>query len=599
MERLTSTDPQRIGAYNLISRLGAGGMGRVYLARSDRGRIVALKLVHHELAVREEFRIRFRQEVDAARRVGGQWTAPVLDADTEAAVPWVATGYMAGPSLREVVGQDHGPLGVRSVRILAAGLAHALTDIHAAGLIHRDLKPSNVLVTIDGPRVIDFGIARALEASEEPGLTRTGQLIGSPGFMAPEQVSGATVTPACDVFCLGTLLAYAATGSLPFGEAESIGGLPALLIRISQDEPDLDRVPEELRDLVRDCLHKDPARRPTPAQILARVGADHTVADGKARESWLPASLIEGIARASTSLLDHEDDRPRTTPPVGPGHTEVVPPHPHNTPPPPGIPGTGTPTGGTGRDAATLVGAHSHPGGPAAPPPPPYNLPPHGGTPPPGHGYGYGYPHPHTPPPYLPQPPQNGGGQVGIAKLIGVGLVVALLAGGAVFAIMQSQKGDPEAKGGTHTASGAPGTSTDPNGSGGNGGKSGDVPASTPNTTPTNPQAATPNDSVPSAYLGDWVGSLGGQTWRIRLAPGRVGDSVMDLSMTADGLSCGWTATLVRGGGSVEVSATNLTYSSGGGCSSGPASSLSLGSDGTLHRDTYSSAKSPKVYYRG
>lgn len=196
MEKLGSGDPQQIGAYRLLARLGAGGMGDVYLARSDRGRTVAVKLVRRELAAQEEFRARFRQEVQAARQVGGFWTAPVLDADTEADVPWVATGYVAGPSLQRVVGRDHGALPERSVRILTAGLAHALKDIHAAGIVHRDLKPSNVLVTIDGPRVIDFGIARALETvGGESGLTRTGALVGSPGFMAPEQVRGTGSRP--------------------------------------------------------------------------------------------------------------------------------------------------------------------------------------------------------------------------------------------------------------------------------------------------------------------------------------------------------------------------------------------------------------------
>lgn len=191
MEKLGPGDPQRIGVYRLLARLGAGGMGHVYLARSDRGRTVAVKLVREELAEQEEFRNRFRQEVQAARRVGGAWTAPVLDADTEAAIPWLATGYVAGPSLQSVISQDHGPLPERSVKILAAGLANALKDIHAAGLIHRDLKPSNVLVTIDGPRVIDFGIARALETVTDGGLTRTGALVGSPASWHPSRC-GAT-----------------------------------------------------------------------------------------------------------------------------------------------------------------------------------------------------------------------------------------------------------------------------------------------------------------------------------------------------------------------------------------------------------------------
>ncbi|WP_141726754.1 serine/threonine-protein kinase, partial [Streptomyces niveus] len=270
MEKLTAGDPQRIGAYRLLARLGAGGMGQVYLARSDRGRTVAVKLVRKELAEQDEFRNRFRLEVAAARRVGGAWTAPVLDANTEAAVPWVATGYVAGPSLQDIVSGPHGPLPARSVRILGSGLAHALQDIHGAGLIHRDLKPSNVLVTIEGPKVIDFGIARALETVTGAGLTGTGGLVGSPGFMAPEQVRGTPITPACDVFCLGSVLAYAATGHLPFGTADT--AVHVLMFRIAQEEPNLTELPEGLRELVADCLKKDPSLRPTPAQILARVG---------------------------------------------------------------------------------------------------------------------------------------------------------------------------------------------------------------------------------------------------------------------------------------------------------------------------------------
>jgi serine/threonine protein kinase len=305
MEKLGAGDPQRIGAYRLLARLGAGGMGHVYLARSDRGRTVAVKLVREDLAAQEEFRARFRQEVRAARRVGGHWTAPVLDADTEAEVPWVATGYVAGPSLQQVVGRDHGALPERSVRILAAGLAHALQDIHAAGIVHRDLKPSNVLVTIDGPRVIDFGIARALETQAGDGLTRTGSLVGSPGFMAPEQVRGDRVTPASDVFCLGSVLAYAATGTLPFGSSSS--GVHALMFRIAQEEPDLSGVPEGIADLVRDCLRKDPATRPTLHRILDRTGAEDTVSGGRSRDPWLPGTLVAQLGRHAVQLLDTED----------------------------------------------------------------------------------------------------------------------------------------------------------------------------------------------------------------------------------------------------------------------------------------------------
>ncbi|MFB6756218.1 serine/threonine-protein kinase [Streptomyces sp. NPDC056353] len=316
MRKLGGGDPQHIGAYRLLGRLGAGGMGHVYLARSDRGRTVAVKLVREELAALEEFRERFRQEVESARRVGGHWTAPVLDADTEAAVPWVATGYVAGPSLQQVVGHDHGALPERSVRTLGAGLAHALQDIHAAGIVHRDLKPSNVLVTIDGPRVIDFGIARALETVTDGGVTRTGALVGSPGFMAPEQVRGDRVTPACDVFCLGSVLAYAATGNLPFGSANS--GVHALMFRIAQEEPDLTGVPEGIADLVRDCLRKDPAARPGLAEVLERTGAQDTVTGGRSRDPWLPSALVAQLGRHAVRLLDTENPE-SPGPPDAPG----------------------------------------------------------------------------------------------------------------------------------------------------------------------------------------------------------------------------------------------------------------------------------------
>jgi serine/threonine protein kinase len=310
MEQLRADDPQRIGSYRLLGRLGTGGMGRVFLARSDRGRTVAVKLVRAELAAQEEFRSRFRREVRAARRVGGSWTAPVLDADTEADIPWVATGYVAGPSLQQVL-KDYGPLPERSVMVLAAGLAQALADIHTAGLVHRDLKPSNVMITIDGPRVIDFGIARALEtvADGSATLTHTGAMVGSPAFMSPEQVRGDRVTPACDVFCLGSVLAYAATGLQPFGAAGS--GVHAQMFRIVQEPPDLDAVPEGLRELVTACLVKEPELRPSLAEVLARIeggqkeeAAQETPA-GRV-EPWLPGAIVAQLGRHAVQLLELE-----------------------------------------------------------------------------------------------------------------------------------------------------------------------------------------------------------------------------------------------------------------------------------------------------
>ncbi|WUS97477.1 MFS transporter [Streptomyces sp. NBC_00708] len=297
MKPLTAEDPTRIGPYRLIARLGAGGMGLVYLGRSDVGRTVAVKVVQREYAARTEFRRRFAREVGAARRVGGSWTAGVLDADIEAEVPWVATQYVPGPDLTTVVGADYGPLPEHSVRVLANRLALALAAVHGAGLIHRDLKPSNVLVTVDGPMVIDFGIARAMDNLTDGSLlTRTGMLIGSPGFMSPEQVRGLELTPASDVFCLGAVLVYAATGRLLFGATDT--GLNAHLFRIAEDEPDLTGVPASLLDLVRACLAKSPVDRPTPAEIADRTaGGEHGV--------WLPGEVLAELGRRSARLLDY------------------------------------------------------------------------------------------------------------------------------------------------------------------------------------------------------------------------------------------------------------------------------------------------------
>ncbi|WP_413800539.1 protein kinase domain-containing protein [Streptomyces iranensis] len=352
MEDLGAEDPRWIGEYRLLRRLGAGGMGRVFLAHSARGRTVAVKLVQTELAQQAEFRRRFKQEVRAAQRVGGAWTAPVLDADTEAATPWVATGYIAGPSLHAIVAES-GRLPERTVRIMAHGLTQALRDIHDAGLVHRDLKPSNVLVTIDGPRVIDFGIARALETVTDGILTRSGAVVGSPGFMSPEQVRGERVTPASDVFCLGSVLAYAATGRQPFGTADS--GVHAVMYRIAQEEPDLEGLPEGLRDLVTDCLKKAPDDRPSLEALLERTaGADD---DG---EPWLPGTLVAQLGRHAVQLLEVET-------PAGPG----VPARPA-VPPVAGAAGPAVPPPPVAPPSAT-----SYPLAPAEPPtPPPPTTPP-------------------------------------------------------------------------------------------------------------------------------------------------------------------------------------------------------------------------------
>ncbi|WP_030777488.1 serine/threonine-protein kinase [Streptomyces sp. NRRL S-920] len=316
MRALAPGDPAYIGRYRLLGRLGEGGMGRVYLGRSEGGRTVALKVIQDELARVPEFRQRFAREIAAARRVGGQWTAAVLDADTDAASPWVATQYILGPSLHEVVAEDYGPLPEHSVRTLANRLALALEAVHGAGLVHRDLKPANVLVTVDGPRVIDFGIARALDVLDtlvgDGARTRTGMLIGSPGFMSPEQARGRELGPASDVFCLGSVLAYAATGRQPFG-VTGTGGMHAQLFRIAEDEPDLDGVPESLLPLVRDCMRKEPARRPAPREIAERTS-------GLRAGPWLPGEVLEQVGRHAAQLLDFDapgqaPSRPGALPP--------------------------------------------------------------------------------------------------------------------------------------------------------------------------------------------------------------------------------------------------------------------------------------------
>ncbi|MEU9954498.1 serine/threonine-protein kinase [Streptomyces sp. NPDC050982] len=310
----------RIGRYRLLRTLGAGGMGRVCLARSEGGRTVAVKLIKPELAAEPEFRERFRLEVAAARRVSDRWTAPVLDADTEAETPWVATGYIAGPSLEHIVSPNgHGPLPAPSVRTLAHGLASALLDIHGAGLVHRDLKPSNVLITIDGPRVIDFGIARALDAVPGSTPTSSGVLVGSPRFMSPEQLRDEPVGPAADVFCMGTVLAYAATGQTPFGGGGS-GGVHAVMFRIAQEEPDLTGIEEPVRGLIADCLAKDPAARPTPQEVVERM---RPVATGASSPPWLPAQIIAELGRSAVQLLD-TDTPPHASAMAAPAPTAFV-----------------------------------------------------------------------------------------------------------------------------------------------------------------------------------------------------------------------------------------------------------------------------------
>jgi hypothetical protein len=257
-------DPAAVGPFAIQGRLGRGAMGAVYLARSPGGRVVAVKVVRDELAGDSGFRARFAREIDAARRVSGAFTAAVVDADPSADRPWLATEYLPGPTLQKAI-ETSGPLPPDAVRSLASGLAEALAAIHASGLVHRDLKPSNIVLSGNGPRVIDFGIARALE---EASLTATGMVIGTPGYLSPEQITGTGVGPASDVFALGAVLVFAASGRGPFAS----GSPASLLHRIVNEQPHIPPLPGPLHDVVRRCLARDPAERPTPAEVLRILG---------------------------------------------------------------------------------------------------------------------------------------------------------------------------------------------------------------------------------------------------------------------------------------------------------------------------------------
>ncbi|ARF73467.1 serine/threonine protein kinase [Kitasatospora albolonga] len=576
MDQLRPDDPHRIGAYRLLGRLGEGGMGQVFLARSDRGRTVALKLVRRELAEQPEFRARFRQEVRAAHQVGGAWTAPVLDSDTEAAVPWVATGYVAGPSLHRVVSGRpgapvaesgaYGPLPIRSVQLLGSGLAHALQHIHGAGLIHRDLKPSNVLLTIDGPRVIDFGIARALESLPDGDLTRTGSMIGSPGFMAPEQVRGERVTPACDVFCLGSVLAYAASGRLPFGTADS-GGVHALMFRITQEDPDLTGVPAELTGLVRECLAKDPAARPSTDELLARLG------EARADEPWLPATLIAQLGRQAVGLLDAEDPEQPTRPGTPPASVHALPTQVAPVPAPP-APVTPPPT----------------------PTPPPYahqpqHQPPYGQSYGPGPAYNTPLPPAYFAPATAPTPVRRSAGAT--VALVAVAIVVAIGAGGSVYAFMNNKGGDTPTPG--PSASASTGSSTENSA----GSSTGSSTGASGETTGTDDEGGVPGD-----YLGTWTASLPGErgasSRELTIRQGDVGDQV--LSLTAKGplalgatYHCEFTAPLAArpaAGEPVRIGPSTVSVGRpASSCAPGKATELTLLPDGTLRRATIGSGE--------
>ncbi len=289
LEPLRRWDPERIGPYTVLGRLGAGAMGRVYLGRSTAGRLVAVKTIKIELADEAGFRARFAHEVAAARRVSGVFTAAVVAADPEADMPWLATAYVPAPSLSKLVAEC-GPLPVPAARWLAAGCAEALESIHSAGLVHRDLKPSNVLVSPDGPRVIDFGVARATERIQ---LTVTRGAVGTPAYMAPEQARDTRqASVASDMFSLGATLAFAATGHAPYrGET-----VMDVLVRLATEPPDLAGLPAELDGIVTACLARSPRQRPTSAALLDQLG-DFTAAAGpRSAHAYLPAPAMAVIS---------------------------------------------------------------------------------------------------------------------------------------------------------------------------------------------------------------------------------------------------------------------------------------------------------------
>ncbi|MEU1433218.1 serine/threonine-protein kinase [Streptomyces sp. NPDC005786] len=518
MQPLEAGEPLSIGAYRLLGRLGAGGMGRVYLGRSAGGRTVAVKVVHPHLALDEQFRARFRREVDAARRIGAQWTAPVLDADPDAPVPWVAHGYVAGPPLSSAV-TDHGPLPEQAVRTLGAGLAEALAAVHGQGLIHRDVKPSNVLLALDGPRLIDFGIARALDATAS--LTSTGVSVGSPGYMAPEQIRGLDTSGAADIFSLGAVLAYAATGSAPFlGDSSAV-----LLYKVVHEEPELGELEGELHDAIAACLAKDPAGRPTPAELarqLAPNGAAAAVAAG-----WLPGPLVREVSRSAVALLDLEpQDAPVQSGPV---------------------PFTNASFGFNGGPALGVFGPPVEPSPPAGPASPPYP------STPPGTG---GVPGQRASDPRFsvgmsaePGPGERGGRRLSCTVALAVaGALAAVTVGSAFLFDLMPGGGDSDTAGHGDTAKTPSATSP------------GDTSSAEPSA-PGSPATGSPGgqvSAVPAAFLGTWRGPL---TEKTTGAPhgtltavfekGRKGAEVVHMTTTITALgvevSCHSVATLTSG----------------------------------------------------
>ncbi|WP_247696584.1 serine/threonine-protein kinase [Streptomyces sp. b94] len=346
MMRLRREDPRVVGSFRLHRRLGAGGMGVVYLGSDKKGQRVALKVIRPDLAEDQEFRSRFAREVSAARRIRGGCTARLVAADLEADRPWFATQYVPGPSLHDKVA-DGGPLGAADVAAVGAALSEGLVAVHEAGVVHRDLKPSNILLSPKGPRIIDFGIAWATGAST---LTHVGTAVGSPGFLAPEQVRGAAVTPATDVFSLGATLAYASMGDSPFGHGSS----EVMLYRVVHEEAQLHGVPDAVAPLVRACLAKDPEERPSTLQLSLRL-KEIAAREAQGLADVRPPAPRSGEADLPTGrLADTYPERAQRRPQGRPGAP--------GTPAPRSAPGARGPAAARGGDPSR--GADPARGGP-------------------------------------------------------------------------------------------------------------------------------------------------------------------------------------------------------------------------------------------
>ncbi|MEU2235115.1 serine/threonine-protein kinase [Streptomyces vietnamensis] len=525
---LEADDPKTVAGYRLAARLGAGGMGKVYLSYTPGGRPVAIKLIRPEFGEDAEFRRRFAQEVRSAQRVQGLFTAPVIDADPDGAQPWLATAYVPGPSLADAV-VSHGALPVETVLLLVAGMAEALHVIHGAGIVHRDLKPSNVLLASDGPRVIDFGIAHAADATS---LTGSGVTIGTPSFMAPEQAAGRKVTAATDVFALGQVAAYAATGVPAFGEGTGHG----VLYRIVHEQPDLSAVPERLTELVTRCLAKDPEARPSLSEIISLCQAANAATVLRRPEDWLPGAVSAEItARAAAPAPPQTPPPPTTAPTAAPapaGYAPTAPaapstppstpppgysPPPHTAPTAPAAPVASStpvpPPTAAGPAAAYAYSPTQGPGSPAYAPTQGPGTAAYAPTQGPGGPAYPQQPYPGGPAPagYAPQqPPQQSKKRGARGLVIAVAAVLAFsVAGGATAYVLLKDKGGQSTANGGGQPNGKGSPSTQGSGGAGTGTGSGtgtESSAPKPSTAPT-PQAATyKNINLTAGYhltLGD------------------------------------------------------------------------------------------------